>query len=314
MRVCVLVIMVMAIAGSARQASAELFYEWPEPGGSIEFIYPGNSGPYDAWPFAEENLTQGPGVGFDEEEPHDKIGSRRDSDWVTMADAGYPADYIEDVGMPVIRLDLGKDVVLDEISTWGYADTNTNGMREFSLRFATNAEGPEGYATSITYNPSFIVEDFFEYTAVERRSSEFDQPVVARYVEMTVLDNYFDPPGDGSGENGWGPGGDRVGIGEIAFRDSGLKPGDIVGDMLQAGDADQDFDFDQLDLVKVQVAAKYLTAAAATWGDGDWNGAPGGSPGSPPPVDGMFDQLDIIAALRAGNYLKGPYDAIASVV
>ena len=45
---------------------------------------------------------------------------------------------------------------------------------------------------------------------------------------------------------------------------------------LQAGDADQDLDFDQLDLVQVQIAAKYLTGQAATWGEGDWNGAPGG--------------------------------------
>jgi hypothetical protein len=79
---------------------------------------------------------------------------------------------------------------------------------------------------------------------------------------------------------------------------------------LQAGDADMDLDFDQLDLVRVQVAAKYLTGQAATWGQGDWNGAPGGSPGSPPPGNGFFDQLDIIAALGPGHYLTGKYAAI----
>ena len=73
-----------------------------------------------------------------------------------------------------------------------------------------------------------------------------------------------------------------------------------------------DLDFDQLDLVKVQIAAKYLAGQAATWGEGDWNGAPGGSPGSPPPGNGLFDQLDIIAALSAGKYLTGPYAAIGS--
>jgi hypothetical protein len=80
---------------------------------------------------------------------------------------------------------------------------------------------------------------------------------------------------------------------------------------LQAGDADQDFDFDQLDLIKVQVAAKYLTGQAATWGEGDWNGAPGGEPGNPPAGNGFFDQLDIIAALGPGHYLKGTYIALA---
>jgi hypothetical protein len=79
---------------------------------------------------------------------------------------------------------------------------------------------------------------------------------------------------------------------------------------LLAGDADQDMDFDQLDLVKVQIAAKYLTGQPATWGEGDWDGAPGGTVGSPPLGNGVFDQLDIVAALGAGTYLAGPYAAI----
>ena len=79
---------------------------------------------------------------------------------------------------------------------------------------------------------------------------------------------------------------------------------------LQAGDADQDLDFDQLDLVQVQIAAKYLSGQAATWGEGDWDGAPGGERGNAPAGNGFFDQLDIIAALSAGKYLTGPYGAI----
>jgi hypothetical protein len=79
-----------------------------------------------------------------------------------------------------------------------------------------------------------------------------------------------------------------------------------------AGDADLDRDFDQVDLVKVQIAAKYLSGQTATWGDGDWNGAP--DPAStfqnPPAGDRLFNQLDIIAALGAGTYLRGPYAAI----
>ena len=81
---------------------------------------------------------------------------------------------------------------------------------------------------------------------------------------------------------------------------------------LNAGDADQDLDFDQLDLVQVQVAAKYLTGEPATWGEGDWDGAPGGQPDSPPTGNGLFDQLDVIAALAAGTYLTGPYATIQS--
>ena len=82
------------------------------------------------------------------------------------------------------------------------------------------------------------------------------------------------------------------------------------GVALQPGDSDQNLEFNQLDLVKVQIAAKYLTGQPATWGDGDWNGAPGGSPGSPPQGDGQFNQIDIIAALGAGKYLTGAYAAI----
>jgi hypothetical protein len=80
--------------------------------------------------------------------------------------------------------------------------------------------------------------------------------------------------------------------------------------VLQAGDADQDFDFDQLDLVQVQIAARYLSDQPATWGEGDWDGAPGGQVGSPPDGDGFFDQMDIVAALTANVYLAGPYAAL----
>jgi MYXO-CTERM domain-containing protein len=80
---------------------------------------------------------------------------------------------------------------------------------------------------------------------------------------------------------------------------------------LRAGDANQDLRFDQLDLVMVLAANKYLTGQAATWGQGDWNGAPGGRVGSPPLGDRLFNQRDIVAALAAGTYLTGPYAADA---
>ena len=79
---------------------------------------------------------------------------------------------------------------------------------------------------------------------------------------------------------------------------------------LQAGDADQDLDFDQIDLVQVQISGKYLSGRPATWGEGDWNAAPGGSAGRPPRGDGLFNQLDILVAQVADIYLTGPYAAI----
>jgi hypothetical protein len=47
------------------------------------------------------------------------------------------------------------------------------------------------------------------------------------------------------------------------------EPGAGGGTRLEAGDADQNLQFNQLDLVMVQIAAKYLTGQAATWGEGD---------------------------------------------
>ncbi len=79
---------------------------------------------------------------------------------------------------------------------------------------------------------------------------------------------------------------------------------------LQPGDANQDGEFNQFDLIQIQIAGKYRSGQAATWGEGDWDGAPGGSVGNPPHGNGFFDQVDIVAALSAGVYLSGPYWAI----
>jgi hypothetical protein len=66
---------------------------------------------------------------------------------------------------------------------------------------------------------------------------------------------------------------------------------------VRAGDADEDLDFDQFDLVQILAAAKYRTGRPATWGEGDWTG------------DGVFDQFDIVAAQQEGIYMSGRYAA-----
>lgn len=63
----------------------------------------------------------------------------------------------------------------------------------------------------------------------------------------------------------------------------------------QAGDANRDQQFDQLDLVMALASGKFRTQEPAKWSEGDWNG------------DGLFDNLDIVAALQSGNYLRGHY-------
>ena len=58
------------------------------------------------------------------------------------------------------------------------------------------------------------------------------------------------------------------------------------------GDANRNGVFDELDILQVATAGKYLTGELANWGEGDWNG------------DKLFDQLDIVAALQTGNYVQ----------
>ncbi|MEM7385673.1 MAG: LamG-like jellyroll fold domain-containing protein, partial [Verrucomicrobiota bacterium] len=163
--------------------------------------------------FAVENLVQGPGVGFNAASPFEKLISGQDGNWVTDAPGGFPADYIDVAGEPVIVLDLGEDVPLGEVSVWGYDSGNANGASAFGLRFATDADGDGGFGSSISFNPAF--EPISNEDSDARQSFAFEEVVIARYVEFTITDNHFIAPGDGSG--GETPGGDRTGLGEIAF-------------------------------------------------------------------------------------------------
>jgi len=94
---------------------------------------------------------------------------------------------------------------------WGYVAANANGVSEFSLRFATEAEGLGGFGTSIGFNPTY----FLTNDDLLRQSFLFVQTISARFVEFKAIDNFFNLPGDGSG--GETTVGDRVGLGEIAF-------------------------------------------------------------------------------------------------
>ena len=172
-----------------------------------------STGANDLWPAS--NLIQGPGVGFADTAPYDKISGGSEGNWVTADDAGFPADYIEQVGMPVLTFDLGSDVPLNEISVWGYSSGNTNGVAEFSLTFSTEAEGIGGGSASAGPFTTIGSLETGANDDTARQSNSFDL-VTARYVELTATDNFFVAPGDGS--TGAGPGGDRVGLGEVAFQ------------------------------------------------------------------------------------------------
>jgi hypothetical protein len=159
----------------------------------------------DLWPVS--NLVQGPGVGFDANDPHNQLGSAGGSRWVTAAPGGFPSDFIVAAGEPVLTFDLGSNTSINAIHTWGYSVSNANGVKDFSLRFATDADGTGGFGTSITSNPilSMLIDD------VSMQTNEFGV-VNARYVEMTVHSTYYS-----NGGNGPPAGGDRAGLGEVAF-------------------------------------------------------------------------------------------------
>jgi hypothetical protein len=166
----------------------------------------------------------------------------------------------------------------------------------------------------------FVLDDVLYTSWTDAGMAVFD----IRHPESPQLLGTFDTSATNTGGHFSGAFGVYPGLGLdrvlISDRNTGLWIVDVAQVVppaappeLQAGDADMDLDFDQLDLVKVQAAGKYLTAGPATWGEGDWNGAPGGSPGNPPLGDGAFNQGDIIAALQAGVYLTGPYAAVQSL-
>ena len=138
--------------------------------------------------------------------------------WVSEANGG---DYYAAGPNNVFILDMGADSDLGSVHYWAYSNgtgvgTNrqNNSAQTFSLRFATNAEGTGGFGTSITLNPVINVansEPNVGGAGVDQpvQSFGFGQVVNARYVELTLTDNYFGAAG--------GLGGDRVGFNEIAF-------------------------------------------------------------------------------------------------
>jgi hypothetical protein len=288
--------------------------------------------------FLVENLIEGPGVGFVNAEPFNRLSTLT---WVTEA-CGFPCDYLESFDPPELFIDLGEDVPLDEINVWGYAASNANGVSEFSLSFATSADGEDGFGTSITYNPTF---SDLPNDDVARQVFPFDQTVTARYVRLTATDNFFVEPGDGSG--GETPGGDRIGLGELAFPiPSAALPGDFdssgaldvadinalsvavaggtnpagfdltndgqvtaldinfwVEDLKNSwiGDANLDGEFNSRDFVDIFQAGRFETGQPATWGEGDWNG------------DLLFNSSDFVAAFQGGGFELGPRAAVSAV-
>ena len=158
------------------------------------------------------NIIEGSGIGFAAAPPH----AGPSATWYSNQ-AG--ADYVNGhAGPEYLYFDLGQDRPLSEISYWGYASENANGLREFNLHFAKDADGPTGYGTTITANPNFAAAQ----NPTPRQSFTFPA-VTARYVRLTATSTFYNQPGAGAG-------GDRIGIGEIAFENT-VPPADPLIDV-----------------------------------------------------------------------------------
>ncbi len=138
-----------------------------------------------------------------------------DSKWYSIAPIKNADDYFADGGSPItIIFDLGSDMDISAIAVWGYdnggSNANKNFLKDFSLSFATNDEGTDNFQTSISHTEAFTtqssaynVQQNFDFSD----DADNDLTVTARYIQMTITDNWADA----------GTGGDRVGSVEIQF-------------------------------------------------------------------------------------------------
>jgi hypothetical protein len=148
------------------------------------------------------------------------------SSWVT--EASLP-DYFANNPSPVLIFDMGADTDLGSVYLWAYTfgvqstsggNSQGNSVADYSLAFATDAEGTGGFGSSIAFNPMFIAGPTLPTNVGGGANPQpvqtfgFGQVVNARYVEMTLLDNYFGVVGNA--------GGDRAGFAEIAFNTTNI--------------------------------------------------------------------------------------------
>ena len=104
-------------------------------------------------------------------------------------------------------------------------------------------------------------------------------------------------------------------IDEVTYTSNGEPGPALVEDtpLIQAGDSNLDRQFNTADIVQVLSANKFEQDVDATWAEGDWNGAPDDAfryGGDPPPGDGRFTTLDIVAALAGNTFETGEITAL----
>jgi hypothetical protein len=160
--------------------------------------------------------------------------------WVTVdSTADYFATGFGSTNPPSVVFDLGSDTLLSDILLWQYQNdgagaTNVgNHTRTLDLRFNSAAQGAGaflGSATTLTMLPVLDGDGAGNGNDLNGINSAqtFAVGGVARYVQLTVTDNY-------RGFQGIVAGGDRAGLGEVRFFGEAIPEPAAAGLLLLAG-------------------------------------------------------------------------------
>lgn len=156
-------------------------------------------------------------------------GDPANDSWVSTDPGGFPADWFAVSGsIPIFVFDLGQNSLLNTVHLWAYSggpgvtgNYQGNSAKTLEFRFNTDDEGDLNFnksATTITMDHGLVSETPAGSPMPRQDFNVGSQ--TARYVEMRVTDNWYVPPGDGTGQDEHGDfvrGGDRVGLGEVRF-------------------------------------------------------------------------------------------------
>lgn len=120
-------------------------------------------------------------------------------DWYTGQPGGFPSNYYGLSSAPQFVWDLGASTDITSIILWqANSPGSGNQTRDFSLRFSQS-------------NTSGFGSDFNSTLAANNTNAQvFSFARTARFVEMTILSNYYTEVNPSAG-------GDRVNLGEVRF-------------------------------------------------------------------------------------------------
>jgi PEP-CTERM motif len=165
-------------------------------------------------------VNTGDPLGFAQAVTHVYNGGFIES-WVTNdGTSDYFSNGFGATNPPMFVWDLGQDFAVNDAVLWQYQNNGGNGTnignhtRTIDVQFNTSAEGAvsfSGPATTITMQ---------SVLGLGGTNSAQTLPLgdeTARYVKMTITDNYVGQPGITGG-------GDRVGLGEVRFNVSTPVP------------------------------------------------------------------------------------------